>query len=92
MNAPNTAFDGPAAYKVCPTPCTPDCAKRTATCKFDGTCDKYGKWKAEYEKTRKAVQDKWRGDRDRAKMIAIKHGKKQYQATVYFNKRFSNGG
>ena len=92
MNAPNTAYDGAAAYKVCPTPCTPDRAERTMTCKFDGTCDKYAKWKAEYDKTRKAVQAKYSGDRDRAKMIAIKKANKKYQATVQLNKKLGNGG
>ena len=92
MNAPNTAYDGAAAYKVCPTPCTPECRRRTATCKFDGTCGEYAKWKAEYEETRKAVKAKWSGDRDIAKMRAVKQANKKYQATVIFNKKLGNGG
>ena len=91
MIAPNTAFDGAAAYKACPSPCTRNCAGRTSTCKFDGTCDKYAKWKPEYEKTRKAVQAKYSGARDLAKMVATKRGNKKYQAAVHFNKKYGNG-
>lgn len=94
MIAPNTAFDGAAALKACPTKrrCTPDCPNRTVTCKFDGSCDGYKTWRADYDKTLNDVKTTYSGDRDIAKMIAIKHGKKQYQATVAFNKRYGNGG
>lgn len=34
-------------------PCVKECKKRTITCKFDGTCDKYGLWKIEQEQERK---------------------------------------
>lgn len=92
MIAPNTAFDGAAASKACPTKCTPDCPNRTVTCKFDGSCDGYKTWRADYDKTLNNVKTKYSGDRDIAKMIAIKHGNKQYRATVQFNKKLSNGG
>ena len=91
MNAPNTAYDGAAAYKVCPTPCTPECRRRTATCKCDGTCGEYAKWKTEYEETLKAVKAKWSGIRDQAKLIAVKQANKRYRATVQFNKKLDGG-
>ena len=28
------------------SPCQQDCPNRTATCKFDGSCDKYQTWNA----------------------------------------------
>lgn len=31
---------------------------RTPTCKFDGSCDKYAKWKAEHERQLEAVKAK----------------------------------
>ena len=31
--------------KKIPIPCTQDCQNRTPTCKFDGTCGLYEKWK-----------------------------------------------
>lgn len=88
MNAPNTAYDGAAAYKVCPSPCTPECTGRTATCKFDGTCDKYDKWKAEYEKTRAEVRQRYSGARGAASMVAVKRDCRKYQASTEWNKKF----
>lgn len=35
--------------------CYPDCPNRTATCKFDGSCDVYAKARAEYEERGKKI-------------------------------------
>lgn len=43
-------------------PCK-DCSKRTATCKFDGTCSKYADWKAEHEADIQHYRNTFRGSR-----------------------------
>lgn len=88
MSAPNKAFDGLAAYKACPSPCTPECPKRTATCKFDGNCNKYAEWKVEYEKTRLAVQQRYAGERGAANMLSLKKSGRKYQASTAWNKKY----
>lgn len=40
-------------------PCEADCANRTITCKFDGSCDKYKEFDAKVKKLRKKrIKDK----------------------------------
>ncbi|MDR2063184.1 MAG: hypothetical protein LBQ02_00095 [Candidatus Nomurabacteria bacterium] len=40
-------------------PCVPECRNRTVTCKFDGSCEKYGEWRAtidqKNEKTKQEI-------------------------------------
>lgn len=45
------------AIKCC-NGCVPP--KRTPTCKFDGTCDKYAKAKAQHDKEKAAIDQKKR--------------------------------
>ena len=58
-------------------PCVRDCAERTATCKHDGSCDKYRLWR---EKADKENHDK-RNDEIAAKyaMEASSKRKEPYQ-------------
>lgn len=39
-------------------PCKQDCPNRTATCKFDGTCDEYKKWREKLDEQRKTKHSK----------------------------------
>jgi hypothetical protein len=39
-------------------PCVPECEKRTATCKFDGTCDGYQNWFAVHNAERQERYEK----------------------------------
>ena len=41
-------------------PCTKDCGSRTATCKFDGSCNKYSIWKSGQDAKNAVIADERR--------------------------------
>lgn len=50
--------EGRMVCKACEVmPCTKDCEKRTVTCKYDGTCDKYSTWKRGNDAKNKVLFD-----------------------------------
>ena len=57
--APGSGFYNEIALRQCPPPCNPKCTERTATCKFDGSCEKYNEWKPRYADTMEAIKSKY---------------------------------
>ena len=87
MSAPRSGWYGKIAMQACPSPCTPECPKRSAECHFKGNCPEYEEWQIKYAATLEAVKAKYDGERSLNNMLAIKHHSKGYLMTVAHNRR-----
>lgn len=90
MIAPGSGYDGAAALRACPTPCTPDCPDRHGGCQI--TCEKYKEWKPRYDETLLAIKAQNKGGRAVAAMIGEKRHNKRYLAVKAYNRRGDKGG
>jgi hypothetical protein len=60
-------------------PCLPECAERSVTCKFDGTCEKYKAFEAKNKAYRKFMADSRASvevDRNRADRVLYQLGRR----------------
>lgn len=87
MSAPGSGFYGAIAMKANPSPCKPDCPRRSAVCHCAGNCPEYEAWKAGYVETLKAVKRKYDGERGVNNMIALKRLRPQYRTSVVYHRK-----
>lgn len=76
-----------AAIKDLPSPCSPECTERSATCKFDGSCEEYNKWRVEYDALVKDYETQAAERRLATTMFAERHASKRYRQSCEYNRR-----
>ena len=76
-----------AAIKDCPSPCTPECTRRTATCKFDGSCNEYNEWRDKYDAIVKEYETQAASRRLATTMFAERQGSKRYRQSCEYNRK-----
>ena len=81
-----------AALRDLPSPCTKDCPERTATCKFDGSCEKYEAWRVKYDALVEQYEASVHGDRLIVSMLADKRANHKYVIAWTRNRRTEKGG
>ena len=81
-----------AALRDLPNPCAKECTKRTATYKFDGSCDKYEAWRVEYEALVEKYEASVQGDRIIVSMLADKWANHKYVIARDRNRRSEKSG
>lgn len=62
------------------------CTKRTVTCKFDGSCDKYEKEKAAYDAERLAEKEA----KDKSRLLADYEASNVKRARMYKGKKMGS--